>query len=93
MRSRRHQKGSVCERSGVFFLRYYIREEIVEKDKDPEARPDEDLSLVEIGPRFVLDIIRIFEGSFGGPTLFLNEDFVSPNTVSIYMLSCRMSEA
>ncbi len=28
------------------------------------------MSLVEIGPRFVLKVIRIFEGSFGGPTLF-----------------------
>lgn len=29
-------------------------------------------SLVEIGPRFVLTPIRIFEGSFGGPTIFAN---------------------
>jgi ribosome biogenesis protein BRX1 len=28
--------------------------------------------LVEIGPRFVLTPIRIFEGSFGGPTIFAN---------------------
>ena len=38
-------------------------------------------SLVEIGPRFVLDPIRIFRGSFGGQTLFQNADFVSPNEV------------
>ena len=31
--------------------------------------------------RFVLDIVRIFQGSFGGPTLFQNEAFVSPNAV------------
>mmetsp|Transcript_30746 Transcript_30746/g.61090 ORF Transcript_30746/g.61090 Transcript_30746/m.61090 type:complete len:437 (+) Transcript_30746:37-1347(+) len=36
-------------------------------------------SLIEIGPRFVLDPIRIFRGSFGGQTLFVNEDFVNPN--------------
>ena len=38
-------------------------------------------SLVEIGPRFVLNPIRIFRGSFGGQTLFQNEQFVSPNAV------------
>lgn len=36
-------------------------------------------SLVEIGPRFVLNPIRVFRGSFGGQTLFQNPDFVSPN--------------
>jgi len=39
----------------------------------------ENTSLVEIGPRFVLNPIRIFRGSFGGQTLFQNPDFVSPN--------------
>jgi ribosome biogenesis protein BRX1 len=37
--------------------------------------------LVEIGPRFVLNPIKIFNGSFGGATLWENPDFVSPNTV------------
>ena len=36
-------------------------------------------SLVEIGPRFVLNPIRIFRGSFGGQTLYQNSNFVSPN--------------
>ncbi|XP_042251583.1 ribosome biogenesis protein BRX1 homolog [Thunnus maccoyii] len=40
---------------------------------------EEDASLVEIGPRFVLNLIKIFQGSFGGPTLFENPDFQSPN--------------
>jgi len=38
-------------------------------------------SLVEIGPRFVLNPIRIFRGFFGGQTLFQNPDFVSPNEI------------
>mmetsp|Transcript_38771 Transcript_38771/g.116523 ORF Transcript_38771/g.116523 Transcript_38771/m.116523 type:complete len:371 (-) Transcript_38771:146-1258(-) len=38
-------------------------------------------SLVEIGPRFVLDPVRIFRGSFGGQTLYMNDEFVSPNEV------------
>ncbi|XP_078127672.1 ribosome biogenesis protein BRX1 homolog [Sander vitreus] len=40
---------------------------------------EEDASLVEIGPRLVLNLIKIFQGSFGGPTLFENSDFKSPN--------------
>jgi len=38
-------------------------------------------SLVEIGPRFVLNPIRIFRGSFGGQTLYQNTDYVSPNEI------------
>eukprot|EP00522_Entomoneis_paludosa_P000151 CAMPEP_0172471460 /NCGR_PEP_ID=MMETSP1065-20121228/67829_1 /TAXON_ID=265537 /ORGANISM="Amphiprora paludosa, Strain CCMP125" /LENGTH=337 /DNA_ID=CAMNT_0013229559 /DNA_START=12 /DNA_END=1025 /DNA_ORIENTATION=- len=38
-------------------------------------------NLVEIGPRFVLNPIRIFKGSFGGPTLYQNAEFVSPNAM------------
>jgi len=35
--------------------------------------------LVEIGPRFVLNPIRIFEGSFSGLSLWENSHYVSPN--------------
>lgn len=45
--------------------------QIVEKDPLKPAGPPQ-TSLVEIGPRFVLTPIRIFEGSFGGPTVFEN---------------------
>lgn len=37
--------------------------------------------LVEIGPRCVLDTIRLFDGSFGGSTLFQNTNYVTPNAV------------
>lgn len=40
---------------------------------------DEDGSLAEIGPRFVLNPIRVFSGSFGGPTLYMNPQYISPN--------------
>lgn len=39
------------------------------------------LNLVEIGPRFVLTPIVILEGSFGGPVIYENKEFVSPNQV------------
>uniref|UniRef100_A0A0N5AD32 Ribosome biogenesis protein BRX1 homolog n=1 Tax=Syphacia muris TaxID=451379 RepID=A0A0N5AD32_9BILA len=42
---------------------------------------DENLELQEIGPRLVLEIIRIFEGSFEGTVLYDNPNYVSPNTV------------
>jgi ribosome biogenesis protein BRX1 len=38
-------------------------------------------SLVEIGPRFVLNPIRIFRGSFGGQTLYQNDEYMSPNEI------------
>ncbi len=40
-----------------------------------------DISLLEIGPRFVLTPIVIQEGSFGGPIIYENKQFVSPNQV------------
>lgn len=46
-----------------------------------ESGQTEATSLVEIGPRFVLNPIRIFRGSFGGQTLYHNPDFVSPNEI------------
>ncbi|KAI9874538.1 MAG: Ribosome biogenesis protein brx1 [Pleopsidium flavum] len=42
---------------------------------------DTNLSLVEIGPRFVLTPIVILESSFGGPVIYENKEFVSPNQI------------
>ncbi|MCJ1280231.1 Ribosome biogenesis protein brx1 [Puttea exsequens] len=39
------------------------------------------LNLTELGPRFVLTPIVILEGSFGGPVIYENKLFVSPNQV------------
>ncbi|KAJ3866244.1 Brix domain-containing protein [Lentinula novae-zelandiae] len=51
-------------------------------EKDPLA-PNGPLqmTLVEIGPRFVLTPIRIFEGAFGGATVYSNPEFVTPAAV------------
>jgi ribosome biogenesis protein BRX1 len=46
-----------------------------------QSGQDSATSLVEIGPRFVLNPVRIFRGSFGGQTLYRNPDFVSPNEI------------
>ena len=36
-------------------------------------------SLLEIGPRFVLNLVRAFEGSFSGSVLYHNPEYISPN--------------
>jgi len=45
------------------------------------GKGDTNISLVEIGPRFVLTPIVILEGSFGGPVIYENKEFVSPNQI------------
>lgn len=40
--------------------------------KTPKKDQNKQPTLVEIGPRMVLSPIRIFEGSFGGATVFEN---------------------
>jgi ribosome biogenesis protein BRX1 len=42
---------------------------------------DTNLNLIEIGPRFVMTPIVILEGSFGGPVIYENKEFISPNQV------------
>jgi len=37
--------------------------------------------LEEVGPRLVLEIVKIFDGSFGGPVLYENANYTSPNLV------------
>lgn len=49
--------------------------------EDEERKGEEKTELVEIGPRFVMSPIIILEGSFGGPVVYENKEFVSPNTV------------
>ncbi|KKY18130.1 putative ribosome biogenesis protein brx1 [Phaeomoniella chlamydospora] len=73
----------VFELDNKIWIRVY---EIRETDKDKATQVAEDfekgatdISLVEIGPRFVLTPIVILEGSFGGPVIYENREFVSPN--------------
>ncbi|KAG0309799.1 Ribosome biogenesis protein brx1 [Dissophora globulifera] len=60
----------------VWFRNYQITEKPLEHRS---ATDTTDLTLVEIGPRFVMNPIRTFDGSFGGQTAFENPEFVSPN--------------
>jgi hypothetical protein len=77
----------------IWFRNY----QIVEKDPLKPSGPPQ-TSLVEIGPRFVLTPIRIFEGSFGGPTVYENPGTLGGQCVIPYrnlltFLSSRLTRA
>jgi ribosome biogenesis protein BRX1 len=66
----------------VWVRNYQISEEQAANAKEAREKKLElgiDTSLIEIGPRFVLDPIRVFKGSFGGQTIWQNADYISPN--------------
>ncbi|GME95062.1 hypothetical protein B5S32_g5685 [[Candida] boidinii] len=68
----------------IWIRNYQINETTDLKENEELVKtPNElnDLTLVEIGPRFVLTIITILEGSFGGPKIYENKEYVSPNVV------------
>ena len=57
--------------------------QIVEKDPlQPNGPPQ--MTLVEIGPRFVLTPIRIFEGAFSGATVYSNPGALLLNTCPFF---------
>lgn len=62
--------------SKIWFRNYQIQEK-----QSTEKGSETDIALLEIGPRFVLTPIIIFEGSFSGPVIYENKEFVSPNVV------------
>lgn len=70
----------------IWVRNYQILEESASTAKEANSQKKltghaHSTSLIEIGPRFVLNPIRIFRGSFGGQTLYVNQDFVNPNLV------------
>jgi ribosome biogenesis protein BRX1 len=60
----------------IWFRHYQIVTPTVMKDsdlvKDLTKKGAESSELIEIGPRFVMNPIKMFDGSFGGATLFAN---------------------
>ena len=50
---------------------------------DKKKTSAENVSLVEVGPRCCMNPIKVFSGSFGGPVLYDNPAYVSPNKVSM----------
>jgi ribosome biogenesis protein BRX1 len=85
-----HVVGFTVADGRIWFRCYQVSETVqskAEKEKETtEALPSEveygqKLSLIEIGPRFVLTPIVILESSFGGPVIYENKEFVSPNQI------------
>ena len=62
--------------NNIFFRNYQILNEIKEKYKNEDS--EDKINLLEIGPRFTMEIIRIFNNALGGKTLYLNKYYISP---------------
>jgi ribosome biogenesis protein BRX1 len=41
----------------------------------------DDLTLIEVGPRVCMNPVKILSGSFGGPVIYDNPEYVSPNAI------------
>lgn len=84
-----HVMGFTIADNKIWIRCYQISETEASKSKDSieDSQPaigrsgETNISLVEIGPRFVLTPIVILEGSFGGPVIYENKEFVSPNQI------------
>lgn len=65
----------------IWVRNYQISESQQLKESDMDKFDENSVSLVEIGPRFVMTLITILEGSFGGPKIYENKQYVSPNAL------------
>jgi ribosome biogenesis protein BRX1 len=61
--------------------RIWLRNYQVLPDTDGKKSSPAAVSLVEVGPRACLNPIKVFSGSFGGPVIFENPAYVSPNAI------------
>ena len=88
-----HVMGFTIADNKIWIRCYQISEAEASKSNKPDhqhqdkqqaatgPKGETNLSLTEIGPRFVLTPIVILEGSFGGPVIYENKEFVSPNQI------------
>lgn len=74
----------------IWFRNYQIVEKNPEKKGHLE--PDMDISLVEIGPRFVMTVICVLEGSFGGPVIYENKEFISPSKIRSFIRKEKLAK-
>lgn len=56
-----------------------------ENSLENEIDENDDLQLIELGPRFIMTPILILEGCFGGPKIWENDNYVSPNSYRSFM--------
>jgi ribosome biogenesis protein BRX1 len=60
----------------IFFRNYQLLNDLKERFDDSDETNK--LQLLEIGPRFSMNLIRIFDGVLGGKTIFYNPFYVLP---------------
>lgn len=98
-----HVMGFTIADGKIWIRCFEIRETSISKselrtqsteDTEKEVRAagekgDTKISLIEIGPRFILTPIVILESSFGGPVIYENKEFVSPNQIRSELRSSR----
>ncbi|PUU74354.1 Brix domain-domain-containing protein [Tuber borchii] len=71
-----HVIGFTIADGEIWFRNYQISETEVAKNVDPDAPKSK-----AIGLGFVMTPIVILKGSFGGPVIYENKEFVSPNAI------------
>jgi len=76
----------------IWFRHYQVITPNAQQDnelrKDISKKGADSNDLVEIGPRFVMNPIKMFTGSFGGATLFANAKYVASDALALLPLSC-----
>ena len=63
----------------IFIRVYQILNELKEKFTNNDQ--EEKIQLLEIGPRFSLTLMRIFNDSLGGKTIYLNKNYIAPSSL------------
>ena len=63
----------------IFIRVYQILNELKEKFTNNDQ--EEKIQLLEIGPRFSLTLMRIFNDSLGGKTIYLNKNYITPGSL------------
>lgn len=61
----------------IFFRNYQIVNDLKERFRNEDEANK--LQLIEIGPRFSMTLIKIFDGVMGGKLLFQNPSYISPS--------------
>jgi ribosome biogenesis protein BRX1 len=98
-----HVVGFTVDDGRVWFRCYQINETDDARQQKPVpeggdhaaeniAKGGQGITLIEIGPRFVLTPIVILEGSFGGPVIYENKEFVSPNAIRAELRTRKASK-
>ncbi|KAK9841689.1 hypothetical protein WJX74_010165 [Apatococcus lobatus] len=81
-----HVLSFTCVDGRVWLRNYQVT--LANTQRKPSA---EGMSLVEVGPRCCMDPIKMFAGSFGGPVLYDNPAYVSPNRIRAMLKQKKMA--